>query len=156
MNNIDHADKGTEKEFKVIESAELLRLAQKKAKDSRIYFDSMSEIEEKSPEAQILFFAFLYIEALYAEQKINSKVKRKYEASIEKQLQYLAGKLQSYREVFEYHEKALIEKMQCGAFSEALPIALRLLDFSQTNCVDSRYSGIYRHYFESNKKMPDD
>lgn len=142
--------------YKTIESTSLYRLAQEKAKDLRSYFDPYHEIEDKSPEAQTMFFAFLFIEALYREKIINNQVKKEFENRIENKLQELAFKIHGFRETVNAREKSLQEKMQRGEFAEALPDALSLLDFFQNHSVDGRNSELYRHYRKQNTFEMDD
>lgn len=136
--------------YKVIDSASLFYLAQEKAKDLRNYFDPYDEIADKSPEAQTMFFAFLFIEALYREQRINNKAKKEFENKIEGKLQELAFEMVGIRKTVEAKEKSLQEKMQRGEFAEALPDALSLLDFFQNHSVDGRNCELYRHYRKQN------
>lgn len=142
--------------YKTIDSASLFYLAQEKAKDLKNYFDPYDEISDKSPEAQTMFFAFLFIEALYREQRINNKAKKEFENRIENKLQELAFQIKGFRETVNAKEKALQEKMQRGEFAEALPDALSLLDFFQNHSVDGRNSELYRHYLKANTFEMDD
>ena len=140
----------------LIESASLFRLAQEKAKDMRIYFDPYIEIEDKSPEAQTMFFGFLFIECLYREQKISAKAKKTYQQEIENKLQELASQMRTEREIAQSYENKLLENLREGNLEGALPFAVHLIDFSRTHNVDGRINELYRHCLEQNKREPDD
>ena len=142
--------------YKVIDSASLFYLAQEKAKDLTNYFDPYYEIADNSPEAQTMFFAFLFIEALYREKRINGKAKKEFENKIEGKLQELAFEMVGIRKTVEAKEKALQDKMRRGEFAEALPDALSLLDFFQMHSVDGLNSEMYRHYRKQNVFEMDD
>lgn len=139
---------------KLIESKELLRLARKRARDLKSYFDPYNEIQDKSPEAQTMYFAFVFIEGLFLQEKLNDKARDRFERQIENKLQELAQQMRDTHEIVGGYEKQLQEKMREGKFNEALPYALKLLDYSQTHCViEGRNSALYKHFAEQNKPI---
>ncbi len=89
---------------KLIESTPLFRLAQEKAKDPKILFESHKEIADKCPISQVMYFAFLYIEGLYREQKLDKEEKDKYEKLIENKLQDLAFEVYCERDILQQYE----------------------------------------------------
>lgn len=142
---------------KLIESRELLRLARKKAKDTKAYFDPYNEIRDKSPEAQTMYFAFVFIEGLFLDKKLNDKARDDFERQIENKLQELAGRMRSVHETVGECERDLEKKMREGEYNEALPFALKLLDISRNPiALEGRYTALYYHYLEKNKTVFDD
>ncbi len=140
---------------KLIESASLLMLAREKAKDTRILFDSHIEIENKLPEAKVMYFAFLYIEGLFRERKIDSKKRNEEEHKIENVLQDLARQNYTERGIKQKYENQLIQKLQAGDYEGAFLFMAGLADYSDTHKVDGRYSEIFRKYYEMNKEPED-
>ena len=139
---------------KLIESTPLYRLAQEKAKDPKILFESHKEIANKCPISQIMYFAFLYIEGLYQEQKIDLKTRKQWRLDIENKLQDLAFQVYCERDMLQQYEKELEQNLRDGNFKAAVKPALHIADYYKTHKTFERFSELLKHYEEKNKPEP--
>lgn len=140
---------------KPIDSRYLVYLARQKSKDLRQYFDPYEEVKDKSPEAITMFFAFLFIEGLYQERKINKQTKDDFEKRIENELQALALKNRNISDIFNSNLSKMQKAMQKGQWSEALPYAMQCLACSTTpSTID--FTGFYEHCRNKNNPVPED
>ena len=136
---------------KLIEAIPLYRLAQEKAQDPSILFHSHEEIADKCPISQIMYFAFLYIEGLYREQKLDKNDKDKYEKLIENKLQDLAFKVYCERDMLLHYENQLMNNLAAGNYAEVIEPAIHLLDYYKTHHITDRFSNLLQHSLEKNK-----
>lgn len=142
---------------KSINSRELLLLARKKSKDLKLYFDGHSEIKDNyGIIEQMLYFCFLNLECLCAEEKISKKIKTNYEIEFERYAQEMAENIYPMERMYIKNEEGLQGCLRDGNYEMAVGFLASMLDYSRNQVFEGKYTLMCNEYYKRHNPDIDD